>query len=91
MSVGNAAGFSCKVCRLFFFHSRCNSNRQESVFRRLRCGVRSGQSRSLADSLFAEIISKGTKNLVIDLRFNGGGNFRYGDYLLDYPTDNPIE
>lgn len=45
--------------------------------------------KAYADGLFAEVVSKGTKNLVIDLRFNGGGNSSYGDYLLDYLTGKP--
>ena len=51
--------------------------------------MNSDEQKAYADRLFAELDANGTKNLVIDLRFNGGGNSRYGDYLLDYLTDKP--
>lgn len=51
--------------------------------------MNSDEQKAYADRLFAELDTNGTKNLVIDLRFNGGGNSRYGDYLLDYLTDKP--
>ena len=49
----------------------------------------SDEQRAYADSLFSEISTNNTKNVVIDLRFNGGGNSLYGDYLLDYLTNKP--
>lgn len=42
-----------------------------------------------ADSLFAELDRSPVQNLLIDLRFNGGGNSSFGDYLLDYLTQTP--
>ncbi|MCY3871264.1 MAG: S41 family peptidase [Gemmatimonadetes bacterium] len=49
----------------------------------------SKKQKAYADDLFAEIRSNGTKNFIIDLRFNGGGNSAYGDYLLDCLTVKP--
>ncbi|MCG8577164.1 MAG: S41 family peptidase [Flavobacteriales bacterium] len=42
------------------------------------------------DSSFALINSKGTKNLVIDLRFNGGGSPESSIYLLRYLSSKPF-
>lgn len=42
-----------------------------------------------ADSLFAELDRSPVQNLIIDLRYNGGGNSAFGDYLLDYLTQTP--
>ncbi|MHC4592467.1 MAG: S41 family peptidase [Planctomycetota bacterium] len=41
------------------------------------------------DSLFAALREKAAENLVIDLRFNGGGSSPAGDYILDYLTSEP--
>ncbi len=49
----------------------------------------SKKQKAYADDLFAEVSSNGTKNFIIDLRFNGGGNSAYGDYLLDCLTVKP--
>ena len=49
----------------------------------------SEQQRAFADSLFQEIRDLGIRNLIIDIRFNGGGNSSFGDYLLDYITNEP--
>ena len=49
----------------------------------------SEEQKTYADDMFAEISSNGTRNFIIDLRFNGGGNSAYGDYLLDYLTVKP--
>ncbi|MEJ8606698.1 hypothetical protein JSO56_07155 [Riemerella anatipestifer] len=37
-----------------------------------------------ADSAFAEIKNRNIKNLIIDIRKNGGGNSMVGDILLQY-------
>jgi len=42
--------------------------------------------RKAIDAVFSEIRGRGSQNLVIDLRFNGGGNSRAGDYILNYIT-----
>lgn len=42
--------------------------------------------RKAIDAVFSEIRDRGSQNLVIDLRFNGGGNSRAGDYILNYIT-----
>lgn len=41
------------------------------------------------DSTFKFIDSLKIKNLIIDIRKNGGGNSRIGDYFLTYLTDEP--
>lgn len=46
----------------------------------------SDAARESADALFEEICERNARNLVIDLRFNGGGNSRAAEYLLDYLT-----
>ena len=42
--------------------------------------------RNAIDAIFSEIRDRGSQNLIIDLRFNGGGNSRAGDYILNYIT-----
>ncbi len=42
------------------------------------------------DSSFAAINAKGTKNLIIDLRFNGGGSQSSSMHLLRYLVDKPF-
>jgi len=41
------------------------------------------------DSLFTLVPNNRTKVLILDLRFNGGGNSSMGDYLLNYLTSKP--
>ncbi len=47
-----------------------------------------GEKRNV-DSLFTLLSEKKPENLVIDLRFNGGGNSSAGDYILDHLTSRP--
>lgn len=42
------------------------------------------------DSAFAVINEKGSKNLIIDFRNNGGGNDSYSDYLVSYIANQPF-
>jgi C-terminal processing protease CtpA/Prc len=42
------------------------------------------------DSTFAEIRKRGVKNLIIDIRGNGGGSIGNGEYLFSYLTDKPF-
>lgn len=42
------------------------------------------------DSTFQEIHQKGIKNLIIDVRFNGGGSQEASIYLLRYLLDKPF-
>jgi hypothetical protein len=42
--------------------------------------------RKAIDAVFSEIRDRGSQNLIVDLRFNGGGNSRAGDYILNYIT-----
>lgn len=41
------------------------------------------------DAVFKDIREHSTQNLVIDLRFNGGGNSNAADYILSYITSKP--
>jgi C-terminal processing protease CtpA/Prc len=47
-----------------------------------------GEKRDV-DCLFALLKEKEVENLIIDLRFNSGGNSSAGDYILDYLTAKP--
>jgi C-terminal processing protease CtpA/Prc len=42
--------------------------------------------RKAIDAVFSEIRDRDSQNLIIDLRFNGGGNSQAGDYILNYIT-----
>ncbi|PTX62980.1 peptidase S41-like protein [Kordia periserrulae] len=42
------------------------------------------------DSAFQKINSENIKNLIIDLRNNGGGNDSFSDYLVSYIADKPF-
>ncbi|MDX5437932.1 MAG: peptidase S41, partial [Pontibacter sp.] len=48
------------------------------------------QYRAFIDSAFADINTKGVKDLVIDLRNNTGGDNSYSDYLIAYFADKPF-
>jgi len=41
------------------------------------------------DAVFKDIREHNARNLIIDLRFNGGGNSMAGEYILDYLTSKP--
>ena len=43
-----------------------------------------------ADSMFTTLKQKGVKNLIIDIRLNGGGNSNVGDALLRYISPKPF-
>lgn len=43
------------------------------------------------DSAFSEIQNKASKNLIIDLRNNGGGDDVFSDYLVSYIADQPFK
>ncbi len=45
--------------------------------------------RKAIDTVFSEIRDRDSQNLIIDLRFNGGGNSQAGDYILNYITSKP--
>jgi len=42
--------------------------------------------RKAIDAVFSEIRDRDSQNLIIDLRFNGGGSSYAGDYILNYIT-----
>ena len=46
--------------------------------------------RNFIDSAFAEIKYSHSKNLIIDLRNNGGGNDSFSDYLVSYFANKPF-
>lgn len=60
---------------------------QKTCYYRFDSFQNSAEQLVYADSLFAELDGAVIQNLVVDLRFNGGGNSAFGDYLLDYLTD----
>jgi hypothetical protein len=41
------------------------------------------------DAVFSDIREKNAENIIIDLRFNGGGNSQAGEYILNYITSKP--
>lgn len=43
------------------------------------------------DTAFSKINGNGSKNLIIDLRNNGGGNDSFSDYLVAYIADKPFK
>ncbi|MFH4968085.1 S41 family peptidase [Gaetbulibacter sp. M240] len=43
------------------------------------------------DSAFVEIKQRNSKNLIIDLRNNAGGNDSFSDYLVSYIADKPFK
>lgn len=45
---------------------------------------------AFADSMFSKLRQDGVKNLIIDVRFNGGGNSNVGDVLLKYIAPKPF-
>ncbi len=46
---------------------------------------------SFIDSAFLEIKKRNSKNLIIDLRNNAGGNDSFSDYLVSYFADKPFK
>ena len=44
-----------------------------------------------ADSMFVTLREKGIKNLIIDLRNNGGGNSMVGDVSFPYISPKPFK
>ena len=44
-----------------------------------------------ADSMFTFLREKGIKNLIIDLRNNGGGDSQVGDVLFRYISHQPFK
>jgi len=46
----------------------------------------SDAARESVDAVFKDVREHKARNLVIDLRFNGGGNSRAAEYILDYLT-----
>ena len=47
--------------------------------------------RQFIDSAFMEINKRKCKNLIVDLRNNGGGNDSFSDYLISYFADQPFK
>ncbi|MEN6334494.1 MAG: S41 family peptidase [Phycisphaerales bacterium] len=46
----------------------------------------SDAAKKAIDGVFKDLREHGARNLVIDLRFNGGGNSQAAEYILDYLT-----
>jgi len=51
--------------------------------------IYSDKEKRYIDSLFKLLHERKTQNLIIDLRFNIGGDSRMGDYILDHLTSKP--
>jgi len=49
------------------------------------------QYQQFIDDSFKQITTQKTKNLIIDLRNNGGGNDSFSDYLVSYIADKPFK
>ncbi len=49
------------------------------------------QFKSFIDSAFTQIRTKKSPTLIIDLRFNRGGDDVYSDYLVSYIADKPFQ
>jgi hypothetical protein len=49
----------------------------------------SDRGKQAVDVVFKDIHDRGVQNLVIDLRFNGGGDSRASEHILNYLTDKP--
>ncbi|WP_318311808.1 S41 family peptidase [Flagellimonas crocea] len=47
--------------------------------------------RQFIDSAFGQIIERKSKNLIVDLRNNGGGDDSYSDYLVSYVANRPFK
>lgn len=47
--------------------------------------------RRFIDSAFSAINKKSTKNLIVDLRNNAGGNNSFSDYLISYFANKPFQ
>lgn len=45
---------------------------------------------AFADSMFRRLSAEGINNLIIDVRYNGGGNSNVGDVLLKYIAPRPF-
>jgi hypothetical protein len=52
------------------------------------CDASDGAKKAI-DAVFKDIHEHGTRNLVIDLRFNGGGNSQAAEYILNYIASKP--
>ncbi|MBQ0084933.1 MAG: hypothetical protein KBS65_01680 [Prevotella sp.] len=46
--------------------------------------------KAFADSMFTELRKRDIKHLIIDMRYNGGGNSAVGDVLLSYIAPKPF-
>ena len=62
-----------------------------TCYYRYNCFIESCKERQYVDELFREIFSKGTQDLIMDLRFNSGGNSKMGDYILQFLTSKPYQ
>ena len=49
------------------------------------------QYQHFIDDAFQQIKAKGVNNLIIDLRYNAGGNDSFSDYMVAYIADTPFK
>ena len=50
----------------------------------------SEKEKAAVDGIFADLKKKGARQLIIDIRGNGGGNSSMGDHIMSYLTDRPV-
>jgi hypothetical protein len=79
---GHESGYP-EPSRYWFYHEN------RTCYWRYNSFNYSEPGRKHIDAVFADILEKNAENLIIDLRFNGGGNSMAADYIMNYITSKP--
>ena len=79
---GHESGYP-EPSRYWFYHDN------RTCYWRYNSFNYSEPGRKHIDTVFADIREKNAENLIIDLRFNGGGNSMAADYIMNYITSKP--
>lgn len=79
---GHESGYP-EPSRYWFYHDN------RTCYWRYNSFNYSEPGRKHIDDVFAAIREKNAENLIIDLRFNGGGNSMAADYIMNYITSKP--
>jgi len=79
---GHESGYP-EPSRYWFYHDN------HTCYWRYNSFNYSEPGRKHIDTVFADIREKNAENLIIDLRFNGGGNSMAADYIINYITSKP--